>query len=130
MTNKEVVFSLCDYSKKFIREYKNVNLDQKVIDAIIVDYINYFATTHCCMDFVMYTKELRDDKQRFKTGTKILKELIFPALNFRKDKYNKYGIIESVNRNWHMNECGGKAEIDNVEAVKLIEAFIEGYMKA
>ena len=96
----------------------------------MVDYINYFAATHCCIDLAMYTRDLRDGKKMSKEGTVLQKDVILPTLNFRKDEYNKSGIIESVNRNCHMNECNGKAEGDNAEAVKLIEAFIEGYMKA
>ena len=130
MTSGEVVFSLCDYSHEFIREYKNPNLDQKVIDAIVVDFINYFAATHCWMDLAMYTKNLRDDVKLSKKGTVLHKDVILPVLNLRKDEYNKFGIIKSVNKNYHMNECCGKAEADNTEALKLIQSFIDGYMIA
>ena len=130
MTSGEVVFSICDYSQEFIREYKNPKLDQKVIDAIVVDFINYFAGMHCGMDLAMYTCDLRDGKKMSKEGTVLQKEVILPTLNFRKEEYDKSGIIESVNRNRHMNECGGKAEADNSEAVKLIDEFIKGYMAA
>ncbi len=130
MTNEQVVFSLCDYAQEFIREYKNPRLDQKVIDAIVVDFINYFAGMHCGMDLALYTKNLRDGKKMYKEGTVLQKDVILPTLNFRKDEYDKFGIIESVNRNDHMNECGGNAKTDNAEAVKLIEEFIKGYMAA
>ena len=130
MTSGEVVFSLSDYAQEFIREYKNPKLDQKVIDAIVVDFVNYFAGMHCGMDLAMYTSDLRDGKKMSEEGTVLQKEVILPTLNFRKDEYDKSGIIESVNRNSHMNECGGKAEADNAEVVKLIEEFIKGYMTA
>ena len=128
MTSGEVVFSLSDYAQEFIREYKNPKLDQKVIDAIVVDFVNYFAGMHCGIDLAMYTSDLRDGKKMSEEGTVLQKEVILPTLNFRKDEYDKSGIIESVNRNSHMNECGGKAEADNAEVVKLIEEFIKGYM--
>lgn len=130
MTRGEVVFSLSDYAQEFIREYKNPKLDQKVIDAIVVDFVNYFAGMHCGIDLAMYTSDLRDGKKMSEEGTVLQKEVILPTLNFRKDEYDKSGIIESVNRNSHMNECGGKAEADNAEVVKLIEEFIKGYMTA
>ncbi len=130
MTSGEVVFSISDYAKEFIRKYKNPKLDQKVIDAIVVDFINYFAGMHCGMDLAMYTSDLRDGKKMSKEGTVLQKEVILPTLNFRKEEYDNSGIIESVNRNSHMNECGGNAEADNAEAVKLIEEFIKGYMAA
>ena len=128
MTRGEVVFSLSDYAQEFIREYKNPKLDQKVIDAIVVDFVNYFAGMHCGIDLAMYTSDLRNGKKMNPEGTILQKEVILPTLNFRKDEYNKSGIIESVNRNCHMNECGGRAEADNAEVVKLIEEFIKSYM--
>ena len=130
MTSGEVVFSISDYAQEFIRKYKNPKLDQKVIDAIVVDFINYFAGMHCGMDLAMYTSDLRDGKKMSEKGTVLQKEVILPTLNFRKEEYDKSGIIESVNRNSHMNECGGKAKADNAEAVKLIEEIIKGYMTA
>ena len=130
MTNGEVVFSILDYAKEFIREYKNPKLDQKVIDAVVVDFINYFAGMHCGMDLAMYTCNLRDGKKMSEERTILQKEVILPTLKFREEEYDKYGIIESVNRNSHMNECGGKAKADNAEAVKLIDEFIKGYMAA
>ena len=128
MTSGEVVCSISDYAQDFIREYKNPKLDQKVIDAIVVDFINYFASMHYGIDLAMYTYDLRNGRKMSEEGTIIQKEVILPTLNFQKKKYNKSGIIKSVNRNSHMNECGGKAKADNVEAVKLIDDFIKGYM--
>lgn len=130
MTNGEVVFSISDYAKEFIRKYKNPKLDQKVIDAIVVDFINYFAWMHCGMDLAMYTRDLKDGKKMSKEGTVLQKDVILPILTFDKEEYDKFGIIESVNSNSHMNECDGKAKADNAEAVKLIDEFIKGYMAA
>ena len=130
MTSREVVFSISDYAQEFIRKYKNPKLDQKVIDAIVVDFINYFAGMHCGMDLAMYTCDLRNGKKMSEEGTVLQKENILPALNFRKEMYDKSGIIKSVNRNRHMNECSGNATADNAEVVKLIDEFIKGYMAA
>lgn len=128
MTSGEVVFSLSDYAKEFIREYKNPRLDQKVIDAIVVDFVNYFAAMHCGIDLAMYTSDLRDEKKMSEEGTILQKEVILPTLNFRKDAYEKSGIMKSVNKNSFMNECAGKAKADNAEVLKVIEEFIKGYM--
>ena len=73
MTSGEVVFSISDYAQEFIRKYKNPKLDQKVIDAIVVDFINYFAGMHCGMDLAMYTSDLRDGKKMSKEGTVLYK---------------------------------------------------------
>lgn len=127
MTNGEVVFSICDYSQEFIRRYKNPKLSQKVIDAIVVDFINYFAYCCCGMDLALYTIDLRDDKKMSEAGIVLQKETIVSMLNSCKCDYNEFGIMESVNRNSYMNECNGKATFDNGEALKVIETFIEQY---
>lgn len=126
MSSKEVIVSICDYAKEFIREYQNPKLDQKVIDAIVVDFINYFALMHCGIILEFNTFELRTEKKRCEEEI-LQKEIIRLALEYRKKQYDKYGIIKSVNKNINMNECGGKAEANNAEAVKLIDEFINGY---
>lgn len=130
MTSGEVVFSISDYAQKFIREYKNPKLDQNVIDAIVVDFINYFAENQCRMNLAMYTSDLRNEKKMSKEGIILQKEDILSSLNFQKYEYDEFGIIKSVNQNCHMNTCAGKAEANNAEAVELIEEFIKGYMAA
>ena len=126
----EVVFSLCDHAKEFVREYENSKLEQKVIDAIVVDYINYFAAMHCNMDLAMFTKDLRDGKKMSEPEKVLQKDIILPTLEYKKDNYYKFGIIKSVNRNMHMNECEGKARAKNSEALEVIDGFIKSYMSA
>ena len=130
MTSREVVYSISDYAQEFIREYKNLKLDPKVIDAIVVDFINYYAGMHCGIDLAMYTCDLRNGKKMSEEGTVIQKDIVLPTLIFYKEKYDKFGIIASVNRNCRMNECGGNAKAENAEAVKLIDEFINGYIAA
>jgi hypothetical protein len=125
----EIICSLCDYSQEFIKEYQNSNLEQRVIDAIVVDYLNAFALRYG-IDLAMYTIDLRSGSRMSKEGTIIQKDKLLRSLNSVKMEYNSWGIIESVNRNSHMNECAGKAEASNEEALKVVEAFIDGYMKA
>lgn len=124
MSKRDVVFSLCDYAQKFIREYQNPKFSQKVIDAIVVDFINYYSEVHCRIELAMYTCDLRyKEKMCKKKITSLPKEDIFSSLIL----YEKSGIIESVNRHSHRNECEGHAKGDNEEAVKLLEVFIEGF---
>ena len=81
---------------------------------------------HCGMDFDFCTEDLRYGN---KEGTVLKrKDIILPALNFHKGKYDESGIMKSVNRHNHTNECGGKAKGINAEAVKVVEDFIKGYM--
>ena len=130
MTVKEVVFSLCDHAKEFVREYENSKLEQKVIDAIVVDYINYFAAMHCNMDLAMFTKDLRDGKKMSEPEKVLQKDIILPTLKYRKDNYYKFGIIKSVNHNKDMNECDGNANVKDLEALEVIDDFIKSYMSA
>lgn len=129
MKSRDVVFSICDYAKDFVRKYKNPNLDQKVIDAIVVDFINYFAAMQCGIDLAMYTCDLRRKKKMCEEGIPLEKKFIIPTLEFHKTVYDRNGIAKSINMNEHMNECNGEAEFDNSEAVKLIEEFINGYKR-
>jgi len=127
MTCGNVVDSLIDYAKDFILEYRNSNVPQDVIDAIVVDYVNYFAAMKCCADLAMYTEDLRAGEKR---GYDCIdKSLILPSHNYWRDKYAESGIIKSVNRNSHMNKCGGKAKCSEREAIKIVNAFIDFYMK-
>lgn len=128
MTRGEIVCSVFDYAQEFVRNYNNPKMEQKEINAIVVDFINYFAYSHYGINLAMYTRDLRYGKKMSEEGIVLHKNIIFTALNFRKDEYNKSGIIDSVNRNRHMNECDGKVKVDNAEAVKLIEDFIKSYM--
>lgn len=130
MTNGEVVLSLVDYSKEFIQQYQNPNLEQNLIDAIVVDYINYFSVMKCRMDLAFYTKDLRDGEKMSAKGSVISKEDIYLSLNSQKDEYLKSGVAESLNKNSHMNQCGGKVKVDNAEAEEVIEEFIKCYMNA
>lgn len=126
MTRGEVLFSMSDYAQDFTRTHHDYWLDQKVIDAIIVDFINYFAKSYYGIDLAMYTNDLRG-KKMCNAEAHLQKSDILPALYSCKDEYDRYGIIRNVNQNSHMNECGGHAYADNGEAVRLINDFINGY---
>ena len=128
MTNGQLVSSLRDYAQDFVREYKNSKLSQELIDAIVVDFVNYFSLNKCCINLSMYTSSLRDGRKLSYEETVLNKDFILPLLISCKEQYDKSGIITSINRHSHMNECAGKAEADNSDVVKVIEDFIEGYV--
>lgn len=112
MTSGEVVYSLCDYAKVFIRKYKNPKLDQNVIDTVTVDFINYFAAMHCEMDLAMMTKDLKDGKKISEEKTVLDKFVILPTLNFWKNQYES------------------KAKSNQAEISQIVEEFIKYYMAA
>lgn len=127
MTCGEIICSISDYAKEFILKYKNSNLEQKLIDAIVVDFVNFFSVQYCGMDLAMYTSDLRNGKKLSDYKAELNVDVIIRHLNLSKYSYIKAGITESINRNSHMNECGGIAVVDDKEASKLIESFIDGY---
>jgi hypothetical protein len=108
-------------------KYKNPNLEQKLIDAIVVDFINFHGAQYCGCDLEMYTCDLRDGKRLSDHEIELNVDVITKYLNLSKISYIEAGITESINRNSHMNECGGVAVVDDKEASKLIESFIDGY---
>ena len=123
----DVISSVSDYAKEFILKYKNPNLEQKLIDAIVVDFINFHGAQYCGCDLGMYTCDLRDGKRLSDHEIELNVDVITKYLNLSKISYIEAGITESINRNSHMNECGGIAVVDDKEASKLIESFIDGY---
>jgi len=123
----EVICSVSDYAKDFILEYKNPKLEQKKIDAIVVDFINFFAGQYCACDLAMYTSDLRNGKKLSDYEPILDIDIIIKYLNLAKTAYLDVGVSESINRNRYMNECKAIAVIDNNEASKLIESFISSY---
>ena len=126
----EVCYSICDFSKEFIQKYQNVILGQNVVDAIIVDFINYFAATECLMDLGMYTKDLRDGKVLSDHKADLEKKVIYKRLSICRDNYDVLGIEKSIKRNSHMNWVTDETSIDNEEALDVINAFIVAYLNS
>lgn len=114
MKTVDVLFSLSDYSKKFIKNYKNPLLDQEIIDKIIVDFINYFGFMFN-LDFAMITSDLREEEKKKEERPGLQKEQILPALKCFQKKFKVEISYKNVNA-------------DVVDTV--IEAFIKGYMAA
>jgi len=127
MKTIEVIDSLCDCANDFIKAYKNEGVEQKIIDAIIVDFVNYFSAQYC-VDLAMYTSDLRNREKR--SVAVIDKQSVYEnGLLTIRNKYNSSGIIKSINRNSHMNDCYGNAVCDNSMALNIVDAFIAEYMK-
>jgi hypothetical protein len=124
MKTMDVIDSLCDNANAFVLECENTGIEQNIINAIIVDFVNYFSGQYG-VDLAMYTDDLTVSDKRRKIN--IDKSVITPNLHRIKDKYNNIGIIESVNRNKHMNKCEGKAELENEKALKIVDEFINFY---
>ena len=50
------------YVNKHMNELKDIIEDQKMVDALIVDFINFIGMKQC-MDLGLYTKDLRKDRK-------------------------------------------------------------------
>ena len=130
MNSKDVVNSLCDYAKKFVKEYRNSNLEQKVIEAIVVDFINFFALKHYGTNLAMHTNDLKNENEITDSWFKLEKEAVCQALYFQKARYNREGIIDSVNKNKNRNNCKCKAVGENEFALEVVNEFIQSYIDA
>jgi len=73
MTKKELLQMLCDYAKSYcpgaamsiarnnhMNEYQGEDVPQILVDALIVDFVNFVAGEQC-MDLGFYTKDLHEN---------------------------------------------------------------------
>lgn len=97
-------FCLKQYAKDYIAENRKItsNVDKKVRDAVLVDAINYLGYQGGC-DFALYTIDLYDTKRH---EEEVDPQCLLTAIvnHYTYYMFNQ-GIVESVLRNNHMNEC-------------------------
>lgn len=95
------------------------NIDKNVRDAVLVDAINYLGTFGGC-DFALYTKDLysgRVDDEQVDAQC-----LLTTVQNFYATYIFQHGMVESVLRNNHMNDCTN--EFDANDGAIVIVDFI------
>lgn len=97
-------FCLTQYAKDYILENRKIisDIDKKVTDAVLVDAINYLGLSGGC-DFALYTQDLYDAK---KHGEEVDAQCLLTTIvnHYAYYMFNE-GIVESVLRNNHMNDC-------------------------
>ena len=95
---------LTKYAKEYVKENSKItsNIDPKVRDAVLVDAINYLGIQGGC-DFALYTEDLYDESKR---EVEVDPQCLLTAVvnHYAYYIFNQ-GIVESVLRNNHMNEC-------------------------
>lgn len=131
MTLRDIMFSLCDSSQEFIREYTPQNLTQDETDAIIVDFLNFVGFEVCRMDLAMYTMDLRNKEKMYPKkvsdeNRKMVSSRLRTALKSYADQFT---ICELINKYKHRNNCGGTAKFENDAAIAVINAFIQFYLE-
>lgn len=112
---------LTQYVRNYISSNREIiaNIDKDVRDAVLVDAINYLGTYGGC-DFALYTKDLysgRVDDEQVDAQC-----LLTTIQNFYATYIFQYGIVESVLRNNHMNDC--TKEFDANDGAIILVDFI------
>lgn len=114
-------FCLTQYARNYISSNREIsaNIDKNVRDAVLVDAINYLGTFGGC-DFALYTKDLysgRVDDEQVDAQC-----LLTTVQNFYATYIFQHGMVESVLRNNHMNDCTN--EFDANDGAIVIVDFI------
>lgn len=118
-TASKLCFCLTQYAKEYIANDRKIvsKVDTNVRDAVLVDSINFLGNQGG-IDFGLYTKDLYDgrDAEEYVDAQCLLTVLS----NYYACYIFNEGVVESVLRNKHMNEC---KEIfnENDAAVVLID---------
>lgn len=99
-----LLFCLTQYAKDYVKENREItsNVDKNVRDAVLVDAINYLGIQGFC-DFALYTKNLYDDRKYEEDVD--AQCLLTTVVNHYAYYMFDQGIVESVLRNNHMNDC-------------------------
>lgn len=115
----EMVEFIETVSKNFRQSYMNeVNLlvDQKVLDAIIVDFVNYIALSQC-IDLALYIEDLQKPDQNAEHNWVLDCGLIKRIIITKSSQYKKNGICKSVMRNCHMNDIAKPFEEKDAQII-------------
>lgn len=105
-------FCLTGYAKNYVLENRKAtsNIDKNVKDAVLVDAINYLGAQGGC-DFALYTEGLYNERE---IKEKVDSQCLLTVIVNRYTHYMfKEGIVESVLRNNHMNECTEEFSFDD-----------------
>lgn len=105
-------FCLTQHARNYIAQNRKIiaNIDKNVRDAVLVDAINYLGLCGCC-DFALYTHDLYSDRvEKEKTDGQYLLNVV---QNYYATYIFQYGMVESVLRNNHMNDCTEKFDAND-----------------
>lgn len=110
----EMVEFIESAARNFRESYMNeVNIsqvvDQKILDAVVVDFVNYIALSQC-IDFALHTKDLQKSSKNQERDWYLDFGLTKQILTSNAEKYKANGICKSVMRNRHMNDISKNFE--------------------
>lgn len=122
----EMVEFLDSAARNFRKSYMNeantmLGIEQDVLDAIVVDFINSIAASQC-IDYALYTEDLqkadRNQERDWYLDFKLTKDI----LRSRAEKYKCEGICKSVMTNNHMNNV--QKEFANETANMIVDDMV------
>ena len=105
-SGSELCYCLTQYAKDYIKSNRPVTLgiDKKIRDAVLVDAINYLGIAGY-YDYALYTNDLYEERCNIYEKDVEAQCLLTVSVNhFSYYMFNE-GIVESVLRNNHMNDC-------------------------
>ena len=116
-----ICFCLTQYARNYIKEKRELtkDIDTKLIDAILVDAINYMGRVGWC-DFALCTKDLHTN--RYEEDYVDPQALITVLKNHLANYLFKEDIVKSIHINRHLNEV--KKAFDPNDGAKIIIDFI------
>lgn len=111
-------FCLTQYAKEYVASERKLisKINTKVRDAVLVDAINYLGMNGG-INFALYTRDLYDDKIE---DAYVDPQCILTAVpnHYATYIFNE-GIVESVLRNNHMNDCTEEFDVNDGAIVLL-----------
>lgn len=115
--SRALCICLARYAQEYIASERKLTsrIDTKVRDAVLVDAINFLGKK---MDFALYTKDLYNNKiEKDEIDARYTLTVIS---NYYADYIFNEGVVESVLKNKHMNECTEKFD-ENDGAIVLLD---------
>lgn len=116
---------LTDYAIDYVSENRSIisNIDKKIRDAVLVDFINYLGFRGGCSgcnEFGLYTEDLYDKRIMDKVAKLDTQYLLTTIQYFYAIYIFKYGMVESVLENSIMTNCTEKFDA-NDGAIVLVD---------
>ncbi len=122
----EMVEFVDSAARNFRKSYMNevntmLDIQQDVLDAIIVDFVNSVAVSQC-IDYALYTEDLQKADRNQERDWYLDFDLTKDILRSRAENYKHKGVCKSVMRNNHMNSV--QKEFADETANKIVDDMV------
>lgn len=118
--------SVYNHAQTFVAGYKNETIEQDIIDAVVVEYVNMLAA---CMksNERMHTEDLRSPV-RFSNGEPDVSDNSKFALESAKERLLSSCLSNCINEHTYYNNCNGRCSLSNDTAEQIIQMYIDTYL--